>query len=293
MRRNEAAGRRPVLLWFGAMRRGLALTLLSLLTGCFYPADRGKLMEARVDRLESSWKETETELTRQRERISAQLAETQSTLEKLDRAARRTGADMGVQLEQLQAEVSLLRGQVEQYLHKIAELENDLAMVKDSQAKATSAAAAAVAAKEEAKKKELERPADKKAFAELVSEKLKNDREVGRKLAAEWLKKYPKEPLAAKVFYDLGMSYVDEKDYRAALGEFKEIIENFAKTDHAPLALLRSSECFGALKMADEQRMFLEEIINSYPKSDLVKEAKEKLAALKKKPAPAPSGKKK
>ena len=253
-----------------------ALLLCLASAGCFYPAERGKMMESRLAQLEGHRQQTEAELTRQREQIAKQLLEVQSTLDKLDRASRRTGADMGVQLEQMQADMNALRGQVEQYQFRIGELEAALAQVKEEQAKA------AAAALEEPKKKELERPADKQAFAELVSATLPDDAKLGRKLGGEWLKKWPKDPLAAKVYHDLGVSYFKESNWTAALGEFKEVLEGFSKSAQAPSALLKSSECFANLKMPKESRLMLETLVADYSKSADAKVAKERLAALKK-----------
>ncbi|HYI01335.1 tetratricopeptide repeat protein, partial [Hyalangium sp.] len=60
----------------------------------------------------------------------------------------------------------------------------------------------------------------------------------------------------------------------------------------APEAYLRSSDCFGKLKMTEESRLALEELVKSFPKSEAAKTAKTRLAELdkaKKKPAPAPA----
>jgi TolA-binding protein len=242
------------------------------------------MAEARLDKLEASERELAEALAKQKDRLDEQVAEVQKALEKLDRASRRTGADMGVQMEQVQTDLSGLRGQVDQYLHKLSELEQALSQIKDGAEKATSQQLA----KEELNKKieAIERPSDKKAFAELVIQKLGDDLATGRKLAEEWLNKYSKDPLAAKIHYELGVSFFDQKEWRAALSEFGEIVKSFAKSDYAPNALLKSSDCFASLKppMKEESRLALEEIVNSYPKSEAAKAARAKLAQIKKGP---------
>ncbi|HZA14923.1 MAG TPA: tol-pal system protein, partial [Myxococcaceae bacterium] len=71
--------------------------------GCFYPADRGKLLEAKLDRLESENKRLVAELEKTRgellPRVDAKIQEVTEALEKLDQASRRSDADTGVLLQ--------------------------------------------------------------------------------------------------------------------------------------------------------------------------------------------------
>ena len=67
------------------------------------------------------------------------------------------------------------------------------------------------------------------------------------------------------------------------------------KTRSAPNAYLRSADCFHKLKMNDESKIALEEVMKQYPKSDAAKTAKTKLIELTapvKKPGAAPKGNK-
>ncbi len=289
--------------WYSArpMKRNLSLAACALAVlplGCIYPAERGKMLEERVDRLESDKKDLEQELKKQKNRLDEQVKQLQETLEKLEKLAHRTGADIGQQVEQVQTELSRLRGQTEQYQHQLAEVQALIDKLKalpvanpGTPAPAGAGASSDPTTPAEPKKpdappKKDEKPTDKKAFAELVTQKLADEPKAGRELASEFLKKWPKDALAARVHLELGSSYMGQKDWRAALSEFGEIVKSFAKTDHAPAALLKSADCFAALKMNEESRLALEEIVNSYPKSEAAKDAKTRLAELKKKPAP-------
>jgi TolA-binding protein len=62
------------------------------------------------------------------------------------------------------------------------------------------------------------------------------------------------------------------------------VIQDFAKAGAAPQAYLRSAECFLALKMKDEAKLALQELLKSYPKAPEAKQAKAKLAELEKAP---------
>jgi len=276
--------------------------LAALPLGCLYPAERGKMLEERIDRLESDRKDLEQELKKQKARQDELLGQVLSSVEKIEKGANKTSADVGVQVEQVQTELSQLRGQLEQFQHQTGELQSAFDTFKAAVPAPQAAAdpAADPSKKPEAKKNEApERPTDRKAFAELVEKTCADEPAAGRKLADEWLRKFPKPdsvaeakgwaPLAARVHFALGSVYMEQKEPRAALSEFGEIVKNHGRSEQAPQALLKSADCFAALKMGAESRLALEEIVNSYPKSEAAKAAKAKLAELKK----PKSGKKK
>jgi TolA-binding protein len=255
-----------------AFKSFAALCFFSLSVGCIYSAERGRLLEGRVDRLEIEKKELEQSLKKQKNLLDGQVAEVQNALEKLDHSARRTGADIGIQVEQLQSEFSNLRGQLEQIQHQQAQMQANFSpnMPSESDSQASS----------------IKRPVDKEEFAELVENKLTENPNVGRELASEWLKKWPRDSKASTIHFLLGTSYFDNQEWRAALSEYGEIVKNFSKSAEAPRALLQSADCFIALKMPREARLVLQEILRSYPQSEVVSEARTKLSKLSKRKKP-------
>jgi TolA-binding protein len=60
------------------------------------------------------------------------------------------------------------------------------------------------------------------------------------------------------------------------------VLEEHPKSSSAPDAYLHSSDCFKKLKMQEESRLALEELVKNYPKSDAAKTAKARLAELDK-----------
>lgn len=81
-----------------------------------------------------------------------------------------------------------------------------------------------------------------------------------------------------EVHLALGKSYQTAERCREALPEYGKVIQEYAKSKAAPEALLRSSECFASLKMKDESKLALEELVKGYPKSAEAKQAKTRLA---------------
>lgn len=333
-------------------KHAIPLVVALAAAGCVYPAERGKMLESRVERLEADKASMDASLLAQREMMEAQLPAIQETLAKLEELSRRSSASTGVQVEELQAVISSLRGQLEEQTFRLDQMgtamgelkakneeqaeqialqqkaleeaaarrtqeppppsQAEAAPVKPAEpekgtpahAAATAAANAGAASKpaEPEKDKAPEKPvnkADAKEFADAVAEKLKADPVAGRKLADEFLRKWPKHAQSARVHYEVGMSWMNEKNHRAALAEFGVFVQPDtpkALTDSkwAPEALLRSADCFAALKMEREATMALEEVVNGFPRSSAAKTAQSRLDAQKKKaPAQATKGKKK
>ncbi len=276
------------------MRRLLTLVPVLSLAGCFYPADRGRALEVRVDRLlsenaqlASRAEASEQKLTTAMPRLDEKIAEVTTALENLDKASRRSGADIGVQMQKSLEDVARLRGEVETYLHKITELETGLAKLStetDQKFLALKGEEAVKAAEARRRAEELKRPTDPQGFFELAAEKAKaGDRALARQLFGEFLKKWPKDTRVPEVHFELGETHRADDRCREALPEYGKVIQEYAKAKVAPEALLRSSDCFEKLKMVDEAKLALEELVKGYPKSPEAKTAKARLATLAKK----------
>ncbi len=275
------------------------MVAVASLSGCFYPGERGRLLEARVDKLTAENEALAAKVTKSEAsvgealpKIDQKIGEVTAALESLDNASRRSSADVGVQVQKLVDDVAKLRGEVETYVYKIDELETGLKKLQEETGQKLTALEGSSAAKEaEAKRKaeELKRPADKGDFLALANEKAKaGELALARQLYLEWLKKWPKDALGAEAHLGLGDTYAKDDRCREALYEYQRVIEDHSKSKLVPDAFVRSSDCFAALKMNAEAKLALEEVVKSYPKSDAAKTAKQKLAELeKKKPAPA------
>ncbi|ATB32093.1 tetratricopeptide repeat protein [Melittangium boletus] len=275
------------------MRRLALIALPLAISGCFYPASRGRTLESRLERIDTTQAQLQEEIKRTREqldatlpRIDEKIAEVSKALQSLDTASRRSGADIGIQLQKTVEDLAQLRGQVETYLHKIGELESALARASEDTDKRLLALKGEEALKEaEARKKaeELKRPTDKKEFLALAQSKAKaGDMTVARQLYNEFIKKWPKDALVADAHFGLGESYFTEDKCREALFEYGKLLQEYPKAEATPGAYLRSSECFKKLKMQEESRLALEELVKGYPKSEAAKTAKSRLAELDK-----------
>ncbi len=257
------------------MDRTLALCATWLLAaGCFFPADRGKALEAKVDTLEEQKKQLETALQETREKLEKTTSQLQDALAQLDTASRTTGANIGVKVDSAIQDAASLRGQLESTQYRLQELEQKLDKLSQG------------GAAPDAKKDELKRPDDPKEFLKLADEKAKGGEiELARRLYTEFLRKWPKDEGAGEAHFGLGETWLTDKRWRDALYEYGQVIQQHPKTRSAPVAYLHSADCFKELKMVPEARLALEELQKTFPKSDAARLAKQKLLELKAPPA--------
>jgi tol-pal system protein YbgF len=256
-----------------------------LLSGCFFPADRGRIVEGRLDTLTEENQKLRDALKETQARLDKTTTQLQEALEQLDTASRTTGANIGVKVDTAIQDVAQLRGQVESDQHRMIELEGRLAEVdvKLSSQAATAAKPDKPDGKGEPAKAEEKKPDNAKDFLKLAEDKAKaGDTETARRLFTELMRKWPKDDLAGEAHFALGETYYTDKKCREALYEYGKVLADFAKTRSAPSAYLRSSECFKELKMGAESKLALEELVKQHPKSDAAKTAKQRLAELEK-----------
>lgn len=272
------------------VRTLIAAALAAAVGGCFYPAERGRAIEARMERLESDnhalreeLDKTKADLDAQLPKIDAKIAEVSKALTDLDKAARRSGADTSVQVQKNVEDLAELRGQMELYLHQLEELRGQLQTAQaDTEQKMLQMMSPeqAKAYQDRKKLEALERPADPKAFLALADQKARaGDTGVARNLYDEFLRKWPRHELAGEAEFGLGELWYKNDKCREALGAYGKVIQEYPNTKSAPEAYLRSSDCFGKLNMHDEAKLALEEVVKNHPKSAAAKTAKAKLAS--------------
>lgn len=99
----------------------------------------------------------------------------------------------------------------------------------------------------------------------------------------DFLKHYPKSPLAASAQYWIGEALYAEKDYKAASEEFLTVLKEYKDSDKAADAALKLGFCFYELKEWEKARKTLEDVITFFPKNEeTAKLAQERLDKMKK-----------
>jgi tol-pal system protein YbgF len=251
---------------------------IGLFAGCYSP-EKGKMLELRVDKLTQDNDALRADLKAQQDKLSESLprvdqkvAEVTKALEGLDQAARRSDADIGVQLQKVVEDLATLRGQVDAYSHQLDQLQAQVNAIPGVAARSAPAPAA-----------DIPRPADKKEFFALASSKQKaGEVAAARALYVDFIRKYPRDELAGDAHFQLAESYFAEDKCPEALPEYGQLVKGFPNSKSMPTALLHSADCFARLKNVEAAQAALDQVIKRYPGTDAAKKAKARLAELKK-----------
>ncbi len=280
--------------------RRLAAALLVLpLAACFVPLEKGRQMEARIQRLEVQNVENERALDEQRqayrermERVDQKLKEVQAKLDELNQASRRSGADLGVTLTRLQDEVAKLRGELEVDQHKLGEVDKAATALRtDTDARFAALKGQGAMDAYEARQKiaALKRPDDKAAVLALAQQQEeKGEKGVAREIYEEYLRRWPNDPKAAEAGFRAGQLLFDQERFRDALLAFGRVAEAFPKSDRAPSSMLGAAESMLKLEMKDDAISVLRQLVERYPRSEAAAKARARLKEL----APPPPARK-
>jgi tol-pal system protein YbgF len=252
---------------------------IGLLAGC-YSSEKGKMLELRVDKLSSDNDALRAEVKAQGDKLSESLprvdqkvAEVTKALEGLDQAARRSDADIGVQLQKVVEDLATLRGQVDAYVHQLDQFQSQVSALPGVTAAKPAAAPAS----------DIPRPADKKEFYALALAKQKaGEVAVARQLYLDFIRKYARDELAGEAHFQLAESYFAEDKCPEALPEYGQLVKAFPNSKSMPTALLHSADCFVRLKNVEAAQAALDQVIKRYPGTEAAKKAKARLAELKK-----------
>lgn len=288
-----------------ALRLAAAALALAGAAGCFVPLEKGREMEARIQRLEvqnveqQRSLETERQAVRERvERVDQKLREVQAKIDELNQAARRSGADLGVTLSRLQDEFATVKGDLEVAQHRLGDIDKAVgALRSDTDARFTALKGQGAMDAYDARQKiaSLPKPDDKAAvFALAQQQEEKGEKGVAREIYDEYVRKWPADPRSAEAGFRAGGLLFGMKRYREALLSYGRVAEDFPRSDKAPPAMLSAAESMLRLEMKDDAVSVLRQLVDRYPKTDAAAKARARLAELAppEKKAKAPDRKK-
>lgn len=265
------------------MKRSWFAVLL-VTSACWVPVERGRQMEERIERLEDVSDRAAKQIDEQRAAVRERVAAVDKKIDELNATAHRTGADLAVNQDRIQEEISRLRGLLEEEAHRLEALEATLAQQKsDTDARFAALKGAGALEEYEAKEKakQLKRPSDKGEFLALAqAQESKGERAVARELYEEFVKKWPSDPRAADAHFRLGELWYGERRYREAILQYGKVAQDFPRSDKAPDALLRTGESMLALGLKDDAKGLFEEVTKRYPRSTAAQRAGARLAEL-------------
>ena len=203
----------------------------------------------------------------------------QDALDQLSRAARKSGADLAVDLEKAQNDIAALRGQIEVLQHRL-----DAAEKAQADAQQKLAQADQVIAQQKKAADAAEHPTDKAAIYALAKQKLDAGQiPRARELFGEFLMKFPKDELAANAQYWLAETYYAEKKWNEAIVEFQKVIKEYKSSEKVPDALVKIGMSFQAQGDCTNAMLFFEETMQAHKSAPAARVAREQAAQCRKK----------
>lgn len=220
-----------------------------------------------------------------RQRVDALTQASQRSGEDLRRSGddtsqlRRSLIDLQMQIETLRAEQAKLRGQNEQLLRDVAELQKrqkDIAQGVDERLRQFEPVKVSLDGQEFQAD-----PAEKKDFeAALAVFRSGKFADAGTAFA-DFLRLYSRSGYVPSARFWLGNAQYATRDYKEAIGNFKALISAAPGHARAPEAALSIANCQIELKDTRAARKTLEDLLKAYPQSEAATAAKERLSRLK------------
>lgn len=121
-------------------------------------------------------------------------------------------------------------------------------------------------------------PKDAEAALDLAADQMKEGHSaVARVVLERALEDYPTASQVPEIKYRIGETWFLEKQWGKAIQSFDKVVQSHPKSEWAAWALLYQGDAFIAKGQADSAKLFFEDAISRYPKSDAAKEAKKRL----------------
>jgi TolA-binding protein len=250
--------------------------------------ERGRQMEARIQRLEVESREQARVLDEQVKekvgQVDRKLKEVQAKLDELNASSRAKGADLGVAVGRLQEDLTRLKGDQEAQAHRLDQLDQAV-KAADKETEARLASLRGTGALDEAMARqrlaELPRPDDRAAVLALAQkEAAGGEKGVARELYLHYVKRWPRDDRADEAGFAAGQILAEQGKWREAVVVFGKVAEDHPRSDRAGPALLQVAEGMVQLGRKDDARAFLEQVVADYPKTEASARAKARLAEL-------------
>lgn len=192
---------------------------------------------------------------------------------------RRSLLDLQTQIETLRMEHAKLRGQNEQLLRDVADLQRrqkDIAQGVDERLRQFEPVKVTVDGLE------FQADADEKRDFEAALAVFRAGKFADAKTAfAGFVRQYPRSGYVPSARFWLGNAQYAAREYKEAIGNFKVLLSEAPGHARAPEAALSIANCQIELKETRTARKTLEDLLRDYPQSEAAVAAKERLSRLK------------
>ena len=250
------------------MRRPPALfiaTLTLATAGCWTSKDQGESLRRDVDQLKQRLHRDIKQSKEEREKL-------QKVMEQATALLTRNSADVGAQVERMQARADKLDGQVEEQEKKLNDINQQLAKI-DVKLDSLSSGA---------QPKQPPIPTDPNALFQLSQQKLAaGEHEEARRLLRHFRSNFPTDARADTAQLMLGESYFAENKFANAIVEYRKIVEQMKKSKVYPDALYKIGMAFYQLKFCADAQIFLNQLVKRHRRYKEAARARKVLTLIK------------
>ena len=222
-------------------------------SGCWTSQSEGEALRRDVDLLKR-------ELSSDIEKANQERVKLQKVIEQATALLTRNNADVGAQVERVQAKMDKVIGEMEERQRKVDDL---IQRFTDFQAKVDVKLEGL--SSESAQNKNPPVPDDKGELFQLASSKLSSgDHQEARRLLRHFISRYSNDPRMDKAQLMLGDSYYAEQKFAPAIVEYKKIIEQYKQSPSVPDALAKIGMSFYQLKFCSDAQLFFSQLTKRY-----------------------------
>ncbi|HET6338500.1 MAG TPA: tetratricopeptide repeat protein [Polyangiales bacterium] len=212
--------------------------------------------------------------------LGTKLKELEDGLEKARLLLTRDSADVVAQVQGQQQKMAELEGKMDEMTHNLQGLVEQTAKAQatlDDRLKL-----AATAKPGEVALDPSQIPGDKAAHFSAAYDAYKaSEHEKSRALFAEYLKRYPADDKAGDAQYWIGASYLVQNKPATALGEYRKVISNYAKSPAVDTALYGMADAFFRLHACTDAKGAVDALVKRKPSKALEDRAKQLSRAIK------------
>ncbi len=192
---------------------------------------------------------------------------------------RRSLLELQAQLDTANAEVAKLRGQNEQIVRDLAELQRlqkDAVQNMDERLRKFEPSRMSLDGKEF-----IAEPAEKRDYDNAMATFRKGDFAAAQLVFVDFLTRYPKTGFRQSGLFWLGNAQYATKDYKDALSSFRALVSSAPDHMRVPEAILAIANCQLELKDNKGARRTLEDLVTNHPGTEAAQAAKDRLARLR------------
>ncbi|HSM21433.1 MAG TPA: tol-pal system protein YbgF [Rubrivivax sp.] len=210
---------------------------------------------------------------------SAELAAANAQIAEQLAATRRSLLELNNQLEVLRGEVATLRGNDEQVMRGLAEVQTrqkDVGQALDERLQKLEPAKVSLDGREF-----VAEPEEKAAYEEARAAIRGGDFDQAVVLLGNFQTRYPSSGYADSVRFWQGNALYGRRDHKGAIAAFRAFLIGAPDHPRAPEALLAMANSQAEMKDVRAARRTLDQLLKTYPQSEAAQAGRHRLAALK------------